>query len=114
MLFQRAVVAIDDHDTRRIRSILGKESDSSDSENEEETSSSVNEMDLQDEEVCFDQTTASHVIKCDSLDLNQLEPTTSNLMNDESFNEWLKEDLEKKKKFSQRYNTMLVSSFLTR
>ena len=71
-------------------------------------------MDLQDEEVCFDQAIASHAIKYDSLDLNKLEPTSSNLMNDETFNEWLKEDLEKKKKFSQRYNSMLVSSFLRR
>lgn len=109
MSFQRAVVAINDHDTRRIRSILGKESDSSDSEQEDE-----NEMDLQDEEICFDQTTASHAIKCDSLDLNELEPTTSNLTNDEVFNDWLKEDLEKKEQFSQRYNTMLVSIFPVR
>ena len=101
MFFQRHAVAIDDHDKKNIRSILGK---GSDSESDEE--GQFAEKDLQDEEVCFDQTVASHAVNNQLV--TNLCPTKSSLYNDDNFNEWLQNDLQNRQENSEKYQIMMV------
>eukprot|EP00795_Rhopilema_esculentum_P010997 gene10997-19837_t len=98
---ERHAVAIDDHDKKNIRSILGKGSDSSESDEEGQFEEKV----LQDEEVCFDQTVASHAVNNQLV--TNLCPTKSSLYNDEKFNEWLQNDLQNRQKSSEKYQVMM-------
>jgi len=98
---ERHVVHINQHDERQIRNILGNASDTSEDVDEEADGDS-----FQDEEICFDQSVATHVLNKSS-EREPLCSGTSVLFDSPDLNEWLQRDLSEKRKHNEKFKDML-------